>query len=70
VWPALALALASAAAGSAELKHEGGEGGRKGGMCGDVCAPKPFKRGALDTFLLRNLLDTGGTRGALMRCAA
>ncbi len=47
--------------GNVELKAEGVEavgGGRKG-MCGDCCAVAPFRRNALDTFLLRALPDTG-----------
>ncbi|KXZ51726.1 hypothetical protein GPECTOR_11g173 [Gonium pectorale] len=46
--------------GSAQLKHDGDDG--NGRLCGDVCATKPFARGALDVFNLRNLQDTGDIR--------
>ncbi|KAG2501257.1 hypothetical protein HYH03_001064 [Edaphochlamys debaryana] len=45
--------------GSIHLTYDGTEGR---GFCGDLCSPAPFKRGALDQFLLRGLQDTGDIR--------
>ncbi|GLC54185.1 hypothetical protein PLESTB_000832700 [Pleodorina starrii] len=46
--------------GRHELKYDGTEG--SGGMCGNVCATRPFQRNQLDVFTLRGLQDTGDIR--------